>query len=187
MVQTVTVGGTLMTVTVTPAGGMTSSNQADITSQSNGIGVGAAVGIAIAAIAVLVGAGVVALCVWRRRRQREEAAVMFNSPSPRGSSAGMMNAPKAAEAGGATPPYAVSRNPMDGSTWESDQSGGKRRSTLMPIDPRIDPAHSGIYNRNENKSHDSVNTLRDDQDYSRRVHQPNKVLRAMNPDPEPDN
>ncbi len=45
----------------------------------------------------------------------------------------------------------------------------------------MDPFKQGLYARNG--SHESVNTLRDDHDYSRRIQQP-KVLRAMNPDPE---
>jgi hypothetical protein len=57
----------------------------------------------------------------------------------------------------------------------------RRRSTLMPVDPRLDPFAKGIY-RAENKSHDSVNTIRDDQDYSRRIQDPPRVLRAVNPD-----
>ncbi len=171
-VQTVTESGTVRTVTVTPTGS-SSPNDAGITSQSNGLGTGAAVGIAVAVVAIVVAAAVVAFFVWRRKKQRD-AQGMVNSPSPRGSSAGMMSTSKATEAG-ATPPY-IDRT-------ESDQSG-RRRSTLMPIDPRIDPAHSGIYNRDGNISRDSINTLRDDQDYSRRVHQPAKVLRATNPDPD---
>jgi cell wall integrity and stress response component len=171
-----------MTVTVTPTSGVISPNQANITSSSGGLGVGASVGIAIGVISAAVLAGVAGFCVWRRKKQREDDAHgVFRTPSPRGSSAGMTSSPKAAEAG-MTPPF-LARNP-DG-TYESDYSG-RRRSLLMPIDPRIDPTHTAIYNRDGNKSHESVNTLRDDQDYSRRVHQPNKVLRATNPDPDDD-
>ena len=181
-VQTVTVGGTVMTVTVTPTSGVTSPNQANITSSSGGLGVGASVGIAIGVISAAVLAGVAGFCVWRRKKQREdEKHGAFQTPSPRGSSAGMTSSPKATEAG-MTPPF-LARHP-DG-TYESDNSG-RRRSFLMPIDPRIDPTHTAIYNRDGNKSHESVNTLRDDQDYSRRVHQPTKVLRATNPDPDDD-
>lgn len=60
---------------------------------------------------------------------------------------------------------------------------GSRGSRLMPADPRMDPYSDGLYVRT--KSHESVNTLRDEQDYSRRVHQP-RVLRATNPDPDQD-
>lgn len=46
----------------------------------------------------------------------------------------------------------------------------------------MDPFKMGLYARR--KSHESINTVRDDHDYSRRVHQP-KILRATNPDPDP--
>ena len=58
---------------------------------------------------------------------------------------------------------------------------GNRGSRLMPADPRMDPYSEGLYVRT--KSHESVNTLRDEQDYSRRLNQP-RVLRATNPDPD---
>lgn len=64
-------------------------------------------------------------------------------------------------------------------TWEPD-TPGSRRSRLMPIDPRLNP-HTGLY-QGDNKSRESVNTIRDDHDYSRRVHQPKTVLRISNPD-----
>src|SRR5690606_28562476 len=59
-------------------------------------------------------------------------------------------------------------------------SAGNRNSRLLPVDPRMDPFTQGIYVRT--KSRESINTLHDDHDYSRRVHQP-RVLRATNPDP----
>lgn len=133
--------------------------------------------------AVLVAA--VAFLLWRRKRQQgEKDEALFaatNSPSTRGTSPGTLNGLNVAEAVGAA---SFKRHGADGS-WESDQSG-RRRSTLMPIDPRIDPGFTDIYARNDNKSRDSINSLRDDHDYSRRVHQPNKVLRATNPDPDVD-
>jgi cell wall integrity and stress response component len=52
----------------------------------------------------------------------------------------------------------------------------------MPVDPRLDP-FAPVYQRGEgNVSRESVNTLRDDHDYSRRVHQKGPILRATNPD-----
>ena len=65
-------------------------------------------------------------------------------------------------------------------TWDSQN---KRRSHLMPVDPRLDPFATGIY-PDQNRSRESFNSLQDNQDYSRRVHQPPRVLRAMNPDPD---
>lgn len=58
--------------------------------------------------------------------------------------------------------------------WESD---GK----LVPVDPRLDP-FAPVYGAGR-KSGESVGTLRDDHDYSRRVlGGSGPVLRAMNPD-----
>lgn len=60
----------------------------------------------------------------------------------------------------------------------------KRRSQLMPVDPRLDPFAKGIYARDQNKSHESISSLQDNQDYSRRIQDPPRVLRAVNPDPD---
>lgn len=143
---------------------------------------GAAVGIAVGVIAALAVAGVF-LWLWciKRKRREEDAAGQYGTPSVHGSS-GMMGTPMTAE---------VSANPF--STGQSDASdagiwdaNGKRRSHLMPIDPRLDPFAKGIYVGSQNKSHESIGSLQDNQDYSRRVHQPPRVLRAVNPDPEDD-
>ncbi|MBE3049133.1 hypothetical protein IMZ48_42865 [Candidatus Bathyarchaeota archaeon] len=56
---------------------------------------------------------------------------------------------------------------------------GNRGSRQMPADPRMNPYSTNLY---RTKSRESVGTLHDDEDYSRRVHQP-RVLRATNPDP----
>lgn len=69
--------------------------------------------------------------------------------------------------------------------WGGDEemtAAGTRRSRLMPVDPRLDP-FAPVYKRGDgNKSRDSVATIRDDHDYSRRVLHPKAVLRATNPD-----
>ncbi|KIH88876.1 hypothetical protein SPBR_06940 [Sporothrix brasiliensis 5110] len=181
--STVTTGGVVQTVTVTPSSG--SGDNASVSSSSKGLSAGAAAGIAVGVVAIAVLAGVMAFLVWRRKRQQkepEDALFVGNktkTPSPRGTSPNTSNSPKVSEVSSAP---AFARKVGEGQ-WESDQSG-RRRSTLMPIDPRIDPAYSGIYARTDNKSRDSVNSLRDDHDYSRRVHQPGRVLRATNPDPD---
>jgi len=66
-------------------------------------------------------------------------------------------------------------------TWEPGDAPGSRRSRLMPVDPRLDP-FAPVYQRGENKSRESVNTIRDDHDYSRRVVHQGPILRATNPD-----
>lgn len=72
-------------------------------------------------------------------------------------------------------------------TWEPDLRDvtGSRRSRLIPVDPRLDP-YAPVYHRGENVSRESINTLRDDHDYSRKVHQQGTILRATNPDTDDD-
>lgn len=127
------------------------------------------VGIVIGVIGAVVIAGALVFCALLSRRKKA-AAEQQDYRSQRGSSAGMMGTPRTemGEAGS--------------STWGSGDGGtlGRRQSKLMPVDPRMDPFNPGLYVRN--KSQESITTLRDDRDYSRKVHQP-KVLRAMNPDP----
>ncbi|CAK7265861.1 Cell wall integrity and stress response component 4 [Sporothrix epigloea] len=182
--HTVTTGGLVQTVTITPSAG--AGDNSSVSSSHTGLSAGAAAGIAVGVVAVVVIAAVVAFLVWRRRRQQKESKEAgFESskpktPSPRGTSPNKSNSPKVSDVSAAPAFKKIGEN-----RWENDQSG-RRRSMLMPIDPRIDPAFSGIYARTDNKSRDSVNSLRDDHDYSRRVHQPGRVLRAMNPDPDED-
>jgi hypothetical protein len=142
------------------------------------------VGVTIAIVVVIVIAVLSAVCYKLRRRQRRgDSGSTLVALSNGGSSAGM--------AGTATPHPEMGEMRFtgpDGKTyvttnWDAIAGGeaGDRRSRLMPADPRMDPYAPGIYART--KSHESINTLHDDADYSRRVHQP-KVLRATNPDPE---
>jgi len=58
-----------------------------------------------------------------------------------------------------------------------------RRSRMMAVDPRLDPFAKGIYMGDPNGSRESFGSLQDNHDYSRRVAQPPRVLRATNPDP----
>jgi cell wall integrity and stress response component len=53
----------------------------------------------------------------------------------------------------------------------------------MPVDPRAD--FKNIYSQQGNLSQHSFDSLQDNQDYSRAVHEPKKVLRVNNPDPDP--
>ncbi|KAI1806124.1 hypothetical protein F4811DRAFT_551082 [Daldinia bambusicola] len=165
-VSTVTTGGTIKTVTIMPT--ITDSPDASPDASSNGmsanqhgLSTGAAVGIAIgvfAAVGLAVGAG---LFFWLRQRRRDQGDALADSPgSQRGSSAGMMSTPTTGMA----------------SVWDGDNASGRRNSRFMPHDPRMDPFAANIYSR-ENKSQESINTLQDNHDYSR------KVLRTTNPDP----
>lgn len=167
-VSTITQGGSvqLQTVTVMPTAAYTSdSSTANVSSGQKGLSTGAAVGIAVGVLGFVVLGIAVGFFFWFRRKRRNqlpEGSMLEHQNSFRGSSAGMMGTPRTEMA----------------SVWESEaQSVGRRSSRLMPHDPRMDPYAANIYGRFDNKSRESINTLRDDQDYSRRV------LRTTNPDP----
>lgn len=144
------------------------------------------VAVGIVALVIALAAGIIFMFIKRKRQRRAEEKEGYDVPSQRGSPSGLMGTSKNGD---------ISENRYvggsDGKTmaesWENN-SQGKRRSTLMPIDPRMDPFTKGIYHSRpeNNKSHESVNSLQDNQDYSRRVHEPTRVLRATNPDPDDD-
>ncbi|KAK0712150.1 hypothetical protein B0T21DRAFT_72344 [Apiosordaria backusii] len=152
-VETVTVGGVVKTVTAAfpQATGATDS------SSNNGLQAGAVAGIAVGIIGGLSVLGLFVWLLWKKRRQEEQQG--FVSPMRGGSASGTAKSPQ------------VTEQPL---TWEA-----KRRSQLMPVDPRLDP----FYVRDQNRSRDSINSLQDNQDYSRRLDAP-RVLRATNPDPD---
>ncbi|KAI0848274.1 hypothetical protein F5Y00DRAFT_238713 [Daldinia vernicosa] len=169
-VSTVTAGGTVKTVTIMPtvtsdpdAATSPDTSSSEVPSnQQHGLSTGAAVGVAIG-VFIAVGMAIgIAVFFWLRRKRRDQGDAFADSPgSQRGSSAGMMSTPTTAMA----------------SVWDGDTaSGGRRNSRFMPHDPRMDPFAANIYSR-ENKSQESINTLQDNHDYSR------KVLRTTNPDP----
>ncbi|KAI0459636.1 hypothetical protein F5B21DRAFT_499317 [Xylaria acuta] len=167
-VRTVTAGGTvsLETVTVTPIPTPTpgAESGADTSiSSSHGPSSGTIAGIVIGVlgvVAILAGLAVF-FYLQRRKRQREEE-LASRSHSHLSGSVGVMSTPTTAMA----------------SVWDGENtSTGRRSSRLMPHDPRMDPFATNIYSRFENKSRESINTLQDNQDYSR------KVLRTTNPDP----
>ncbi|KAI1116783.1 hypothetical protein F5Y14DRAFT_33285 [Nemania sp. NC0429] len=159
-VKTVTTGGTvsLETVTVTP----TASVQPD-SNKTSQLGTGPIVGIVVGVLGVVaIIAGIaVFVCLQHRRRRREEQ-LASRPHSHLSGSGGVTSTPTTAMA----------------SVWDGENgSTGRRNSRLMPHDPRMDPFATNIYSRFENKSRESINTLQDNQDYSR------KVLRPTNPDP----
>ncbi|KAI1409421.1 hypothetical protein F5Y13DRAFT_93473 [Hypoxylon sp. FL1857] len=169
-VHTVTAGGTvsLQTVTVMPtaapdSGTSSDANSAGMTASQHGLTTAQAVGVAIGVLGAVAIAIAVGVFLFLRRRRRGQGDAIADSPgSHRGSSAGMMSTPTTAMA----------------SVWDGDNaSSGRRNSRYMPHDPRMDPYATNIYSRFENKSHESINTLQDNHDYSR------KVLRTTNPDP----
>lgn len=167
VLQTVTAGGTVRTVTIVPTdvgspGSNTSNEGPGGSDAGGGLGTGAVVGIVVGVIvAVLVLAGLAVFFYLDRKKQGQ--GDYQDDPSVRGSSSGMMD----------------SRPDMAGAPGSPGSAGN--RSSMLQVDPRMDPFKQGLYARSG--SRESVNTLRDDHDYSRRIQQP-QVLRAMNPDPE---
>ncbi|GAP82657.1 putative cell wall integrity and stress response component [Rosellinia necatrix] len=161
-VKTVTAGGTvsLETVTVTPTA---AAGSGDNMSSSGGLSTGATAGIAIGVIAIVaILAGIAAFFYLQRKRRQREEEIASRSDSRFSGSAGIMSTPTTTMA----------------SVWDGENtSTGRRSSRLMPHDPRMDPFATNIYSRFDNKSRESINTLQDNQDYSR------KVLRTTNPDP----
>lgn len=136
--------------------------------QDKGLNTGEVVGIVVGIIAAVIIATGLILFFWFRRRKQNDDEGFQDDPSIRDSSSGMV--------AGSRPDMS-----MTGGSPVSPAAAANRNSTLQ-IDPRMDPFKQGLYVRSA--SHESVNTLRDDHDYSRRIQAP-KVLRATNPDPEP--
>lgn len=186
MVQTVTTDGEVRTVTVMPTNlptaAPTSGGEGDPEegkdSGSNsdggggGLGTGGIVGIVVGVIGgILVVAGAILFWFFRKRKRNNQDGYE-EDPSVRGNSSDRM--------GSSRPDMAMAGNGGGSSPTSGVGSSSNRNSTLA-IDPRMDPFKQGLYMRNA--SHESIDTLRDDHDYSRRIQHP-KVLRATNPDPD---
>ncbi|TEY43667.1 hypothetical protein BOTCAL_0364g00010 [Botryotinia calthae] len=178
-----TVTGQVRTVTVTPTVPPNASSNSSVSKSNGGLTTGGAVGLTIGLVALIaIIAGVTYFCIRKRRQEKAEQYAAVNSR--RESLAGV---------GGPIPTRTMSENSRyvlgtDGKrvveTWEPELSTpGSRRSQLMPVDPRLDP-FAAVYQHGDNKSRESLNTIRDDHDYSRRVHQQGPILRAVNPDPD---
>jgi cell wall integrity and stress response component len=166
----VTVGGTVQTVTATPTPGNSDSS-------SGGLAGGAIAGIVIGVLGAIGVAAFFAWMWWSRHKKDESDKNPLGSPvrSP-GGSPSLAHTPQMADMSDGR--YAASAASGQ-AAWDSN----RRRSHLMPVDPRLDPF---IYSSDHNRSRESFTSLQDNQDYSRRVHQPQRVLRAVNPDPEED-
>jgi len=167
MVQTLTTDGTIKTVTVLPTGsdGADGSDGGADGRSGNGMGAGPIAGIVIGVVgAIAIVAGIAFF--FFRRRKRNQADGYKGDPSVRGNSSDRMGSahPEMTMGGGTSP--------------NSAAMGGSNRNSTLAIDPRMDPFKQGLYGRNG--SRESVGSLRDDHDYSRRI------LRATNPDPNDD-
>ncbi|PHH67678.1 hypothetical protein CDD80_656 [Ophiocordyceps camponoti-rufipedis] len=167
IIQTVTADGRVQYITVMPtpsasaSANTTGKETADVRTEQTGLGKGAVVGLTMGIIAAAAATAAMGLYMWVQRKKRRGQDYP-DDPSIRGSSSGIL--------GGRPEVSGIPGSP---------ESTGNRSSTLQ-IDPRMDPFKQGLYARSG--SHESINTLRDEHDYSRRIQQP-KVLRAMNPDP----
>lgn len=179
-----TISGSGLTVTVTPTAPptITTSTPMSISDSKNGLTTGAAVALT-AGLVILVAVFCSIIYLYLRKRRENSLQGVESLGDRGGSSAGF---------GGQIPSRTMSENSRyvlgtDGrrvvEAWEFKDETGPTKSKLVPVDPRLDP-FAPVYRTGENKSRDSVNTLRDDLDYSRRVHggQRGPVLRAMNPD-----
>ncbi|KAL5331870.1 hypothetical protein ACEPPN_001409 [Leptodophora sp. 'Broadleaf-Isolate-01'] len=179
-----TITGQVRTVTVTPTvppNAQATNGLAPAKKGSGGgLGTGGAVGLTIGLVALVAIIAAAIFFFLRKRRRDQEAAETL---SRRGSSAGFGAA--------AVPSRTMSENSRyvlgtDGrrvvETWEPGETAEVRKSRLIPVDQRLDP-FSPVYQRGDNKSRESVNTIRDDHDYSRRmVTGGTGILRATNPD-----
>ncbi|KAM0435935.1 hypothetical protein ACHAPT_002827 [Fusarium lateritium] len=170
LVQTVTAGGTIKTVTVAPTqatAGTSANEDTDEKPQKSGLSTGQVVGIVVGVIIAVLGMAALVLFFWfRRKKQQNEQEAFQDDPSIRDSSSGIAQRPDMAMAAG---------SPVSA-------AGASNRNSTLQVDPRMDPFKQGLYMRSA--SHESINTLRDDHDYSRKIQAP-KVLRATNPDPTP--
>lgn len=169
-----------MAITQVPTGPVDSPNAAGVIAAaepSHGLSAGAAAGIAVAVVAaILFIGGTVAWWWFKRGRSGREKEGTGNSSSQRNSSAGMTATSLAGEESESR--YYVG--------FEITAHSSRSWNMLMPVDPRLDPYANSIYNRGDNKSHDSVHTIRDEIDYSRKIQEPGRVLRATSPDPDLD-
>lgn len=156
--STVIEGGKTVTVYATPTEtGDRSHDNSPVDANKSGLGTGAIVGIVVGVIGgILVLAGAI-LFIFMRRRKQEKEDQYHGDSSVRGSGS------------------------RHGRGSPSSPGSAGNRSSMLQVDPRMDPFQQGLYARSG--SSESVNTLRDDHDYSRRIQAP-KVLRATNPDPE---
>jgi cell wall integrity and stress response component len=176
-----TITGMVHTVTVTPTVPPNSQETLNPVSRKSGGGLstGGAVGLTVGLVAlVALVCAIVYFCI--RKRQKDRADEKDADRSRRESSTIL---------GGPIPSRTMSENSRyilntDGrqvvESYEGDLPGS-RRSRLVPVDPRLNP-HAPLYQRGDNKSRESVNTIRDDHDYSRRVHQQGPILRVTNSD-----
>jgi cell wall integrity and stress response component len=177
-----TVTGQVRTVTVTPTVPPTSGSSTGITkTNSGGLSLSAAVGLTVGLVVLAAILVSLAYFCWQRRQKEKERE--YNDASGHRIVGGMAPSRTMSESSR----YVLN---TDGrqvvESWEGDDDlVGSRRSRLMAtVDPRLDPFAKVYQRAGDSKSRESFNTIRDDQDYSRRINQAGPILRATNPDPD---
>ncbi|KAK4228815.1 hypothetical protein QBC38DRAFT_135345 [Podospora fimiseda] len=171
---TITVEGTVKTVTITPSHTGDPSGASLQQDSTNGLHGGAVAGIIVGVIGGLIVLAVVIWMLWRKRREATNSEIGFVGPPRRGGSAtGSIAAMGSIKSG---PHVSENRYLQRDHGWEES----KRMSLVPPTDPRM---KTGLYNR-DNRSHDSMASLQDNQDYSRIIAAPTRVLRVTNSDPD---
>lgn len=175
-----TVTGEVQVITFTPTAPPEREKKDDGGGGGGGFGTGAAVGLTIGlvALAAIIGAFIF-FCMRKKRKEREENEKLRSGSSPD-------MAPTPARTLSESSRYMLGsdgRNVVGGWQPGMDQPGN-RQSRLMPVDPRLDP-FAPVYQRGDGAhSRESVQTIQDNHDYSRRVMPqgaPQGGLRVLNP------
>jgi cell wall integrity and stress response component len=180
-----TITGQVRTVTIIPTTPPAPQPNSSSIQQTNGGGSGPnaglntaqAVGLTIGLVALV---GVVLVAVYFYLQKRGRCGTDFDIVTPMGSSSGPFPQRRMSE----TSRYMLGtdgRQVVEG--WQDGDIADLRRSRLMPVDPRLNP-FAPVYQRGDgSKSRESVATIQDHHDYSRRVvNQQGPILRATNPD-----
>jgi cell wall integrity and stress response component len=168
----VTADGTVKTVIVSATGSTNSSesdentNGSQSTEGKKGLSTGAVAGIVVGVILVVViAAGFAILWFLRRKKRSREESEFQNDPS-------------VGSTRGGSPGTVTTAGPEMMGTSSAANTIGNRNS-VMNIDPRMDPVlGQGLYG-GRSGSQESLNSLQDNRDYTRR-------LRVMNPNPAAD-
>lgn len=190
-VSVITVDGPPQTVTFTPSGwiGPTVDNSPGPSSSGDDNffdNAGRVAGV-FTVLALLLVALIFALFWYLRRRRQKGAPLGADSPTPESFGGGILIGSAGQEKRrsrsmstlGLTAPYASDRPPPMVTTNSGSSGGSGVISAVTPdriTDQRLDPGQVWMRFENDNVSRMSVRSLRDDQDYSRRV------LRLANPD-----
>ncbi|CAG8971236.1 hypothetical protein HYALB_00001400 [Hymenoscyphus albidus] len=184
-----TVTGQVRTVTVTPTAPPNSLQNAgnrvprpSMNGSQGGLSTGGAVGLTIGLIVLF---GTVAAMIWyymRKKKQERTEEDGYNNMSRTASFTGVLGGPTPSRTMSENSRYILGTNGREViEAWEHDPPGSRKSGPLRPVDQRLDP-FAPPYQLGDNRSRDSVNTIRDDHDYSRRVQPIRPILRVNNPD-----